>query len=302
MRFGKYHGLGNDFLMIDLRGGVPGGSRSPQDPEVARALCDRHFGVGADGVIAILPPRSAGAAATMRVINSDGSEAEMCGNGLRCFVKFLVELDPGEAGDELVIDTGAGPLSCRIEMRGGVVESVSVDMGRPRLTRGEIPMIGPAQESCVQAPLVVAGREMRVTGVSMGNPHAVFFVPETGPELLALARELGPGLETHEWFPRKANIDFAHVHGPDRIELAVWERACGITLACGTGASATVVAACLTGRAAAGTEVTVSLPGGDLAIRVAPDLGGVVMRGPARHVFDADVDLDRLAPPPRRIA
>lgn len=300
MRFGKYHGLGNDFLMIDLRGGVPAGSRSPQDPDTARALCDRHFGVGADGVIAILPPRSAGAAATMRVINSDGSEAEMCGNGLRCFVKFLVETDPSAAREELLIDTGAGPLPCRIEMRAGAVESVSVDMGRPRLTRREIPMVGPADESCVQAPLLVDGGELRVTGVSMGNPHAVFFVPETGPELLALARRLGPGLETHEWFPRKANIDFAHVHGPERIELVVWERACGITLACGTGASATAVAACLTGRATAGSEVTVALLGGDLAIRVAPDMSGVVMRGPARHVFDVDVDLDQLPPLPRR--
>jgi diaminopimelate epimerase len=302
MRFGKYQGLGNDFLITDLRGGEPAGEPSALDPEIARALCDRHFGVGADGVIAALPPRTAGAAVTMRVINSDGSEAEMCGNGLRCFVKYVYERGPELARDELTVDTGAGPLTCRIHARGGEVESVAVQMGRPRLTRGEVPMVGPQSERCVEGQLVFEGRELRVTGVSMGNPHAVFFVPETGRELLALARRLGPGLETHEWFPRKANIDFAHVHAPDRIELAVWERACGITLACGTGASATTVAACVTGRATAGSDVTVSLPGGDLSIRVAPDLSGVLMRGPARHVFDVDIALAALAQSPRRAA
>jgi diaminopimelate epimerase len=302
MRFGKYEGLGNDFLMTDLRGGEPAGQPSVQDPDLVRSLCDRHFGVGADGVIAVLPARSPGASATMRVLNADGSEAEMCGNGLRCFIKFLVERDPAIARDELTIDTGAGPLTCRVQSRSGRVESVAVDMGRPRLTRREIPMIGPAEESCVQVPLLLDGRELRVTGVSMGNPHAVFFVEESGPALLELARRLGPGLETHEWFPRKANIDFAHVHRPDRIELVVWERACGLTLACGTGASATAVAACLTGRAAAGEEIAVSLPGGDLSIRVAQDMSGVVMRGPARHVFDVEIDLEQLARSPRRAA
>ncbi|HWM88528.1 MAG TPA: diaminopimelate epimerase [Kofleriaceae bacterium] len=302
MRFGKYEGLGNDFLIIDLRGGAPAGEPPPQDPERARALCDRHFGVGADGVIAALPPRTRGADATMRVINADGSEAEMCGNGLRCLVKFLYERDPEMARDQLTIDTGAGPLTCRVHASSGRVESVAVDMGTPRLARRDVPMIGPPDESCVQAPLVFEGRELRVTGVSMGNPHAVIFVPETGRELLDLARRLGPGLEVHDWFPRKANIDFAHVHAPDRIELVVWERGCGITLACGTGASATAVAACATGRATAGIEVAIALLGGELSIRVAPDMSGVVMRGPARHVFDVDIDLDQLAQPPRRVA
>jgi diaminopimelate epimerase len=226
----------------------------------------------------------------------------MCGNGLRCAVKFVYERDPALARDRLTIDTGAGPLTCRVEAADGVVDSVSVDMGRPRLARRDVPMTGPPDEHCVQAPLVVDGRELRITGVSMGNPHAVCFVDESGPALLALARRLGPGLEVHEWFPRKANIDFAHALGPDRIQLAVWERGCGITLACGTGASATAVAAVLTGRAPAGphgTDIAVELPGGELSIRVAPDLGGVEMRGPARHVFDVDVHPDQLAAPSR---
>src|SRR5687768_1824892 len=180
MRFAKYEGLGNDFLIIDLRGGEAGGP-SPQDPRLVRAMCDRHFGVGADGVIAVLPPRTAAADATMRVLNTDGSDAEMCGNGLRCMIKFLVERDPSMTREQLTIDTGAGPLACRIETSAGVVKSVAVDMGAPRLARRDVPMIGPPDEHCVQAPLVVGGRELTITGVSMGNPHAVTFVPETGP-------------------------------------------------------------------------------------------------------------------------
>jgi diaminopimelate epimerase len=164
-------------------------------------------------------------------------------------------------------------------------------MGKPRLTRGEIPMTGPADEACVAAPLTIAGRELAVTAVSTGNPHAVSFVAESGPALMELARSIGPSLEVHPWFPRKANVEFAHLHGPDRIELVVWERGCGITLACGTGACATTVAAVQRGLVAAGTEVTVTLPGGSLSIRVAPDLSGVRMTGPARHVFDSDLDL-----------
>jgi len=294
VRFSKYHGLGNDFVVVDVRGGEPPGP-SVQDPAVARVICDRHFGVGGDGVLAVLPPQSAGADATMRVINSDGSEAEMCGNGLRCFVKFLAERDPAFAGRAaLTIDTGFGPLTCDIRRAGDVVETVSIEMGRPRLTRKEIPMTGPPDEGCVAAPLSIAGRQLQVTAVSTGNPHAVSFVDETGPALMALAREVGPAVETSDWFPRKANVEFAHVHAPDRIELVVWERGCGITLACGTGACATVVAACLRGFASAGSDVAVTLPGGTLSIRVAPDLSGVRMTGPARHVFDSDLDLAAL--------
>jgi len=294
VQISKYHGLGNDFVVVDLRAGEPPGP-SIQDAAVARAVCDRHFGVGADGVLAVLPARSAGADATMRVINSDGSEAEMCGNGLRCFVKFLAERDPALASrDALTIDTGFGPLTCDIQRSGAAVDTVSVEMGRPRLTRREIPMTGPPDEGCLAAPLAIAGRQLAVTAVSTGNPHAVSFVDETGPALMALARSIGPTLETHEWFPKKANVEFAHLHAPDRIELVVWERGCGITLACGTGACATVVAACLRGLATAGSDVAVRLPGGTLSIRVAPDLSGVRMTGPARHVFDSDLDLATL--------
>lgn len=218
----------------------------------------------------------------------------MCGNGLRCVVAHLAQRDPAAPRDRMTIDTGAGPLSCAIRWDGARVAGVSVEMGRPRLTRGEIPMTGPAAESCVDAPLEIEGRELRVSAVSMGNPHAIAFVPESGAALMTLARALGPHVETHAWFPRKTNVEFAHVHAPDHIELVVWERSCGITLACGTGACATTVAACQRGLATAGVDIRVSLPGGDLTIRVAPDLSGVTMTGPARHVFDTDLDLSAL--------
>lgn len=168
-------------------------------------------------------------------------------------------------------------------------------MGAPRLERRLIPMVGPPDEACVGAPLAVADRELRVTCVSMGNPHAVSFVEESGLSLRELATRVGPTVENYHWFPRRTNAEFAHLHAPDRIELVVWERGCGITLACGTGACATVVAATLRGLSPAGVDVAVQLPGGELAIRVAPDLSGVVMRGPARHVFDVAIDLAALA-------
>ena len=288
--FAKYHGLGNDFLVVDLRTAVArDDAAAVQDPDVVRALCDRQFGVGGDGVLAVLPATGAGADARMRVLNADGSEAEMCGNGLRCVVKYLRERG-GVTTDRIAVDTGAGVLACDVHGAGGAVDAVTVDMGRPRLARGEIPMTGPAAERCIDAPLPVAGseREWRVTAVSMGNPHAVMFVDDA--DLLALARTIGPTVEVHAWFPNRTNVEFARMRGAREIDLVVWERGCGITLACGTGACATAVAACATGRAAVGDELAVNLPGGTLAIRVAPDYATVFMRGPAVHVFDGVVD------------
>ncbi len=290
MRFTKYHGLGNDFVVVDLRDASPGATPSPEEPTVVRALCDRQFGVGGDGVLAILPPLTAGADARMRVLNADGGEAEMCGNGLRCVVKHLWERDPTLHKAALTIDTGAGPLTCRVDAGEGG-DRVTVNMGRPRLSRGEIPMTGPVDERCVELPLTVAGRALELTGVSMGNPHAIAFVDESGPELRALAEAVGPSVESYDWFPRKTNAEFARVHAADEIELVVWERGVGITLACGTGACATAVAACLTGRAKADTEIRVRLLGGDLVIRVAPGYETVFMTGPAARVFEAEIDL-----------
>jgi diaminopimelate epimerase len=309
--FVKVEGLGNDFVVVDLRPGRPGEKAlAALDPDVVRAVCDRHFGIGGDGILANLPGDKGDA--RMRVLNADGSEAEMCGNGIRCVAKVLYEDDPTLRRPVLNIDTGAGLLSCAIHFGPGdgtqsaQVETVSVEMGVPRLLRGEIPMTGPANERVLRAPLeVTAGgvtRTFGVTGVSMGNPHAVIFVDDPAVSLRELAETFGPTLETSPTFPRRTNVEFARVRmghgnaGPE-IDLVVWERGCGITLACGTGACATVVAAALEGRIPAGTEVPVHLPGGTLFIKARQEdasqptrFAGVLMRGPAARVFSSEVD------------
>jgi diaminopimelate epimerase len=291
--FAKYHGLGNDFLVVDLRE-PHADADAIQDPAVVRAICDRQFGVGGDGILAILPPVTPGADARMRVLNSDGSEAEMCGNGLRCFAKYLYERG-GVAKPRMVIDTGGGALACDLQLTRDLVESVTVDMGKPRFLRKEIPLSGPPDERCVDVPFALAGHDLRLTAVSTGNPHAVFFV---NAPLMHLATSIGPTIETHPLFPKKTNVEFARIKSPTEIDLVVWERGCGITLACGTGACATTVAACLTGRAQVDTDVRVNLPGGSLSIRVAPDYRTVFMRGPATHVFDGSLAPRAIAPRP----
>ncbi len=280
MRFGKYHGLGNDFLVVDLRDARGDEAAAAQDPAVVEALCDRQFGVGGDGVLAILP--TTGADARMRVLNSDGSEAEMCGNGIRCVAKYLYDRG-GVRKSSIAIDTGAGRLVCDVHASTSA-DAVTVQMGAPRLLRGEIPMTGPANERCIEQPLDVTGRP--VTCVSMGNPHAITFV-SSRDEARQLAETIGPKVEHHAWFPRRTNAEFAHVVGRREIDLWVWERGCGITLACGTGACATAVAACVTGRAQRGRPIRVRLLGGDLVITVDER---VTMRGPAKHVFDGRID------------
>jgi diaminopimelate epimerase len=318
--FAKVQGLGNDFVVVDLRPGKPGAdvSPAPTEPEVARALCDRNFGIGGDGVLAILPGRAGpgggqvGGDARMRVINADGSEAEMCGNGIRCVAKYLYEKDATLRRPVINIDTGAGLLACAIDAdSNGEVRTVSVDMGQPRLTRGEVPVSGPAQERAVRAPLQAHGRapgdgerSFAFTAVSMGNPHAVMFIDDPAVSLRALAESYGPQIETDPLFPRRTNVEFARVRSSARapeIDVVVWERGVGITLACGTGACATAVAACLEGRVSAGIEIPVFLPGGPLFITVrqadsakASDYAGVTMRGPAALVFEAQVDLGAL--------
>ena len=275
MRFAKYHGIGNDFVVVDLR---------DRPEELAHwkargvAICDRRFGVGADGILAILP---SAADARMEVINSDGSIAEMCGNGLRCVVRYL--RDRGGLGETMQIETNAGTLPCTVER-----DDITVLLGPPRIERAQIPMIGEGR--CVDEPYLIDGIERRITGVSTGNPHLVVFV-ESAHEARRLAREQGPVLEHHPWFPLKANVELAHARSRSAIEVHVWERACGLTLACGTGASATAVAAVLTNRADPETPISIHLPGGRLSITVQRDLRNVAMTGPATHVFDGDLSV-----------
>jgi diaminopimelate epimerase len=296
--FTKVQGLGNDFVVVDLRReSAPGkGELSAQDPAVVRAICDRHFGVGADGVLAILP--GAKGVARMRVLNADGSEAEMCGNGIRCVAKVLYETDASLRRPVLEIDTGAGLLACEMSATDGHVDSVTVEMGRPRFTRDEVPLAPAGSGRALREAITALDRTFRFTAVSMGNPHAVIFVEEPTEDLMALATKYGPVLEVASTFPRRANIEFARVRrgaSGDEIDLVVWERGCGITLACGTGACATAVAACVEERLARGHEIRVHLPGGPLGITVAADDAGVRMRGPATTVFRSELDLAALA-------
>jgi len=259
--FTKVEGLGNDFVVVDLRGerASSKAAAAVQDPETVRRVCDRHFGVGADGVLAILPGQQGDA--RMRVLNADGSEAEMCGNGIRCVAKLLYETDPALRKPVLTIDTGAGLLACEMNARDGRVESVTVEMGRPRFTRDEIPLAPGGEARVLREPIEADGRIFRFTAVSMGNPHAVIAVHSVDRAPVGV---LGPKLERHPSFPRGVNVGFMQRESDRRIRLRVFERGAGETLACGTGAAAAVAVGRLWGELA--DEVDVSLPGGVLKV------------------------------------
>jgi diaminopimelate epimerase len=264
VRFAKYEGLGNDFILIDGKS---------LDREAVRALCDRHRGVGADGVIAI--DRS-GPHPYMHVTNSDGSVPEMCGNGLRCVVLHLVRAGVFAPAQSFVVDTDAGPHGCSFDN-----DLVTVEMAVPSLDPGDLPVV--SSTPLVDAPFAVGAETLHVTAVSMGNPHAVFF-DEVGPRRL----ELGPMIGADPRFPKGVNVGFARPKA-DSIELFVFERGAGWTEACGTGAAAAAVAAVETGRFARGTAIPVDLPGGRLVLEVGERGRRVRMTGPARHVFDGVV-------------
>ncbi|MCB9729650.1 MAG: diaminopimelate epimerase [Deltaproteobacteria bacterium] len=273
MKFIKYHGLGNDFLVF-ARG--LDGARS-LTPEEVVAVCDRRFGVGADGVILARP--SEVAALRMELVNSDGTTPEMCGNGIRCLVAYAVD-ELGFAENPLEVETLAGVLACAWR-RGedGRMASVRVSMGRPVFERALIPVAGEGDALALEVS--TPERTFVGTGVGTGNPHYVLF----GDARRETASHYGPLLERHPTFPRGTNVEFAEVLAPDHIRLTVWERGCGLTMACGTGATATVAAAVRHGLVRADAPVRVSLPGGDLAITVSAALDAAIMEGPAREVF-----------------
>ncbi len=275
MHFAKYHGLGNDFVFVDAS------QETLADVSaVARTLCDRRRGVGADGLV-LLRPQADGV--HMRIINSDGSEAEMCGNASRCVPLFAREKG-WMGGDTLTLQTLAGPIVTRVQnwARG----LVSVNMGRPRLQRGQIPVAGPAEEQAVNLTLSAAGQNWTGTAVSMGNPHFVIFVPDLAQVDLS---QTGPLLQTHPAFPKKTNVEFVQVLDRHTLRMRVWERGAGITQACGTGACATAVAAQLTGRSDGPVQVV--LDGGTLQIEWQPGQE-VQMTGPAAKVFEGDFTAD----------
>jgi len=283
VRFAKYHGLGNDFVLLDrLSGG------EPIDPSLAVRLCDRRRGIGADGVLTVLPSRLG--VARMHVTNADGSVAQMCGNGIRCVAKFLAD-ECGLVQDELPVETDAGLRVCRPVRVDGTIREVAVDMGPPELEARKIPVKSEVPGRFVRQVVPLGAARVLGTAVSMGNPHFVLFeVPA------ASALELGPRLERHPAFPERTNVEFASIEGAG-LAVTVWERGVGITQACGTGACAAMVAAVLEGRLPAGEERPVRLAGGVLQVRVLPDLSRVWMRGPAERVFAGEVDSALLALP-----
>ncbi len=273
VEFTKYHGLGNDFILIDNRSS----SVPVVTPEQAIKLCDRHFGIGADGIIFALPPQQ-GNDYTMRIFNSDGSEPEMCGNGIRCLARFLADLEGNNRqNEEYRIHTLAGTIVPKLMADG----QVKVDMGMPKLLAKEIPTnICPSEEKVINQPLQVLEQTWDVTCVSMGNPHCITFVKDVASIPL---ETIGPRFEHHSAFPQRTNTEFIQVVQPNYVKMRVWERGAGITLACGTGACASVVAGVLTGKCDRAT--TVELPGGCLQIEWSAIDEKVYMTGPAEQVF-----------------
>ena len=272
------HGAGNDYVYVDARG------QERDWPALSVAMSDRHLGIGSDGLILALPSDKADL--RMRMFNADGSEGEMCGNGIRCLVRF--------AFDNGMVETDRAPV--RVETLAGVLDvtplqddgqgmvGARVLMGEPRLSPSEIPVAIEGVDVVIDQPLEVAGREFRMTCVSMGNPHAVVFMDESVDEFPLT--EIGPMVEHHPLFPARVNFEIANVlNGGSVIKTRVWERGSGITMACGTGACAVQVAARLNGLA--GDRATIALPGGDLTVEW-PGEGEVVLEGPVATVFDGE--------------
>ncbi len=277
MKFSKMHGLGNDFIVF---------SGMDEDPDrdyadLARLLCDRRLGVGADGMI--VAATSTTAAVRMRFYNADGSEAGMCGNGIRCFAKYVYEQGIVSQGS-FPIETLAGIMRPELNRSGGKVGSVKVNMGQPGLERSQIPMVGPAGR-VIDEPLAMDDLTFNVTSLLMGVPHTIIFTEDIDQVDL---HTLGPRLERHPSFPKRTNVNWVQVINDHELKVRTWERGAGSTLACGTGSCAAVVAGVLNGRI--GSKTTVHLTLGDLLIEWAPDQQ-VYMTGPAAEVFVGEIDL-----------
>ena len=270
VKFWKMHGLANDYVVIDNR------SRHINSAEavgLARKLCERRFSVGADGLL--LVENSGVADAKMRIFNVDGSEAEMCGNGIRCFAKYCYENNIVRT-NEVAVETLAGIKKTWLTVETSVVIFVKVDMGVPTLERSKIPMVGAGK--CVNQDLQVNGEQYKATCLSVGNPHCVIFVDRLNDFPV---QTLGPKIENYSLFPKRTNVEFAQVLNKSEVKVRVWERGCGETLACGTGACATVVAGNLVGKT--GNKVRVHLLGGDLEVEYAERL---FLSGPAEKVYE----------------
>ncbi len=277
--FTKMQGAGNDYVYIDTLGSPTSNEvRSEDFPTLSRKISDRHFGVGGDGLIAILP--SASADFRMRMFNADGSEAQMCGNGSRCVAKYVY--DKGFTDKTTItLETLAGTKVLKLHPENGEVKKITVDMGPAYLKRGEIPATGDAESTMIDQEVIIDGRKLKITGIGMGNPHGVIFTDEITDDDI---HHYGRLLEKADIWPEKANIEFVKVISPDRLEMRVWERGSGETLACGTGACATLVAAYKKGLT--GPEADIHLLGGTLHIRYDENDGHVYMTGPAETVAE----------------
>ena len=275
MKFTKMQGAGNDYVYVN------GFVEQIEDPaKLSIAISDRHFGIGSDGLVLILPSETCDF--RMRMFNSDGSESEMCGNATRCIGKFVYEKGLTDK-TELTLETLAGVKRLTLNLEDGKVPSVRVDMGEPILAPKLIPINLLDETSIVNYPIALESRKVNITAVSMGNPHAVIFMDSL--EELDIQKS-GPKVEHHPLFPRRTNTEFAQVISPTHIKMRVWERGAGETLACGTGACATAVAAVLNGKTE--RKVTLELLGGNLEIEWSEDDNHVYMTGPAVTVFEGE--------------
>ncbi|RGS80113.1 diaminopimelate epimerase [Coprococcus sp. AF21-14LB] len=277
MKFTKMQGLGNDYVYVNCFK-----ETVPNPPEIARFVSDRHFGIGSDGLIMINPSEKADF--EMEMYNADGSRGEMCGNGIRCVGKFVYDYGLTDQ-TEIAVETLAGIKYLHLTVEDGKAVEIRVDMGSPVLDADEVPVVS-RNEQVVDEPIVVDGREYRMTAVSMGNPHTVVFVEDVKGLNL---EKIGPKFEQHERFPQRVNTEFARVLDRRTVEMRVWERGSGETLACGTGACAVAVACIL--NELTEDEVTVKLLGGDLKIQWDREKNKVYMTGPAEIVFEGEISI-----------
>ena len=277
MKFTKMHGIGNDYVYVNC---FEESVKSPA--EVSKFVSDRHFGIGSDGLILISP--SATADFRMNIYNADGSQAEMCGNGIRCVAKYVYDYGLTDK-TEISVETLAGIKYLRLQVENGKVASVEVNMGAPILEPKEIP-VAVEESPVVNVPVEVKGKIYHMTCVSMGNPHAIIFMNNVKDLDI---EAIGPYFENHTVFPKRTNTEFVEVLDRNTVNMRVWERGSDETLACGTGACATTVACILNDKTE--NEVTVHLLGGDLKIRWDREVNQVYMTGPATVVFDGEITL-----------
>ena len=277
MKFYKYQALGNDFIIVDCLK-----QKIKMDSVDARKLCNRKFGVGADGILYLLPSKIADF--RMRIINADGSEAEMCGNGIRCLARYLYDCKHTKK-KKLMIETLAGKIQTESFFKNGKFHKVKVNMGAPIFERSRIPMLGEGKDT--DEIMEINNEKISGTGVSIGNPHFVMFDKKIRD--MDRIKEIGAAIESHKIFPNRTNVEFAQLISDKEARAVVYERGCGITLACGTGACAVAAVGVIKGKLKADAQITVHLLGGDLEIVVSRDLKKVEMIGSAEKVFEGEI-------------